>query len=139
MGSMPSDESTAAPIAIRFTPEFRRNLRQLAKKYRHIRSDIQPVLDALAAGQRPGDSIAATDMPLYKVRAPNRDAQRGKSGGYRLIYALASEATILLLTLYSKTEQQDIDASEIQAILREDAPDDQDDTPPTATMPVPES
>jgi mRNA-degrading endonuclease RelE of RelBE toxin-antitoxin system len=26
-----------------YTPEFKRNLRQLAKKYRHIKSDVQPI------------------------------------------------------------------------------------------------
>lgn len=29
---------------VEFTPEFKRNLRSLAKKYRRIRSDIQPVI-----------------------------------------------------------------------------------------------
>ena len=31
---------TAKAIQIRFTPEFKRNVRALATKYRHIRSDI---------------------------------------------------------------------------------------------------
>ncbi len=32
-------------MEIAYTPEFKRNLRRLAKKYRHIRSDIDPVRD----------------------------------------------------------------------------------------------
>ena len=39
---MPSD--SPSPLQISFTPEFKRNLRQLAKKYRHIKSDLQPIL-----------------------------------------------------------------------------------------------
>jgi hypothetical protein len=35
----------ASPLQVTFTPEFKRNLRQLAKKYRHIKSDLQPILD----------------------------------------------------------------------------------------------
>lgn len=31
-------------VQVEFAPEFKRNLRVLAKKYRHIRSDLQPVL-----------------------------------------------------------------------------------------------
>jgi hypothetical protein len=33
------------PVSISFTLEFKRNLRALAKKYRYIRSDIQPLID----------------------------------------------------------------------------------------------
>jgi mRNA-degrading endonuclease RelE of RelBE toxin-antitoxin system len=40
---MPNEKSV--PAQVRFTPEFKRNLRALSKKYRHIRSDVQPVTD----------------------------------------------------------------------------------------------
>jgi mRNA-degrading endonuclease RelE of RelBE toxin-antitoxin system len=56
---------------------------------------------------------------IFKVRVRNRDANRGKRGGYRLIYYLQTATTIVLLTLYSKTEQADIMATEIQHILAE--------------------
>ena len=66
---------------IRFTPEFKRNLRQLSKKYRRIRSDIQPTLDALSAGDLPGDEIQGVGFPVYKVRVRNSDAKREKAAG----------------------------------------------------------
>jgi len=50
---MPSDPPGEVPVE--FTPEFKRKLRALAKKYRHIRSDVQPVIDALKAGEVFGD------------------------------------------------------------------------------------
>ncbi len=34
-------------MEIRYTSEFKRNIRQLAKKYRHIRSDIESVIEQL--------------------------------------------------------------------------------------------
>ena len=37
-------------IRIEFAPEFKRNLKRLAKKYRHIRSDIEPVTNELQKG-----------------------------------------------------------------------------------------
>ncbi len=37
----------------------------------------------------------------------------------RLIYSLESEATIVLLTIYSKSYQEDIAVNEIQAIVDE--------------------
>jgi mRNA-degrading endonuclease RelE of RelBE toxin-antitoxin system len=89
MASMPNESATTPPRDVRFTPEFKRNLRQLAKKYRHIRSDIQPVVDTLMAGELPGDKIPGIGFPVYKVRIRNSDASRGKSGGYRMIYISA--------------------------------------------------
>jgi mRNA-degrading endonuclease RelE of RelBE toxin-antitoxin system len=52
---MSSDPTS--PIRVAFTPEFKRNLRQLGKKYRRIRADLQPILDELAGGGKPGDQV----------------------------------------------------------------------------------
>lgn len=51
------------PVQVEFTPEFKRNLRALSKKYRHIRSDIQPVIGQLEAGEIIGDQVP-TNQPL---------------------------------------------------------------------------
>jgi len=51
------------------------------------------------------------------VRAKNSNIQKGKSGGYRIIYLLESETSILLLTIYSKSEQEDITTEQIKSIL----------------------
>lgn len=42
---MPSEPTE--PVQVEYTPEFKRNLRVLAKKYRRIRSDVQPVIEQL--------------------------------------------------------------------------------------------
>ena len=104
---------------VRFTPEFKRNLQALIKKYRHIRSDIEPVIEQLQRGERPGDQVTGVGYAIFKVRVRNQDANRGKRGGYRLIYYLQTATIIVLLTLYSKTEQSDITVTEIQHILAE--------------------
>jgi mRNA-degrading endonuclease RelE of RelBE toxin-antitoxin system len=115
---MPSEPITP-PVEIRFTSEFKRNLRALSKRYHHIRSDIEPVIEQLQAGEFVGDQIPRTSYTLYKVRVRNRDAQRGKRGGYRMIYYLQTPARIILITIYSKTEQSDISAVELRRIILE--------------------
>lgn len=100
-----------------FTSEFKRNIRQLAKKYRRIKTDLQPILDALGQGETPGDRIPNLGIVVYKVRAANADAKKGKSGGYRIIYLVSDAETIILVTMYSKTEQADISLNEIAAII----------------------
>ena len=37
------------PLPVEYTPEFKRSLRLLAKRYRHIHDDIQPIIDRLVA------------------------------------------------------------------------------------------
>lgn len=66
---------------VEYAPEFKRNLRRLAKKYRRIRSDLQALLEDLKAAERPGDLIPHTGHGVYKVRVRNSDSRKGKSGG----------------------------------------------------------
>jgi mRNA-degrading endonuclease RelE of RelBE toxin-antitoxin system len=115
--SMPNDP--APPVDIRFTPEFKRNLRALAKRYPRIRADIEPLISQLQKGDFPGDQIAGTGYTLYKVRIRNSDARRGKSGGYRMIYFIQTPTSVVLITLYSKSDQSDISAKEVKRIIRE--------------------
>jgi mRNA-degrading endonuclease RelE of RelBE toxin-antitoxin system len=66
----------AEPVQVEYTPEFKRNLRALAKKYRHIRSDVQPVIDQLRAGEVIGDQVPRTRYTIFKVRAEQRHSER---------------------------------------------------------------
>jgi mRNA-degrading endonuclease RelE of RelBE toxin-antitoxin system len=110
-----------APVTVRFTPEFKRNLRSLSKKYRHIRSDVEPVVVQIQSGDFVGDRIPATGYTLFKVRVKNSDAQKGQRSGYRLIYYVNSPAEVILVTIYSKLEQSDVSANEIRRILAQSA------------------
>jgi addiction module RelE/StbE family toxin len=112
---MSSDPPSTRQVT--FTPEFKRNLRQLAKKYRHIKSDLQPIIDQLASGSKPGDQVSQVRYEVFKVRAKNSDSLKGKSGGYRLIYHVKSESEVVLVTVYSKTEQADIAPEDIRRII----------------------
>ncbi len=110
---------TEQPIKVDTTPTFRRNLRNLAKKYRHIRSDVRPLIEQLQAGETPGDQVPGIALVIYKVRVRNSDLQRGKSGGYRVIYYLKNDTQITLVTIYSKTEQADVTVKDVRDFLDE--------------------
>jgi len=114
---MPSEPVPPPPVEVRFTPEFKRNIRQLAKKYRRIKTDVQPLLDELGQGQTPGDQIPGVQNEVFKVRVRNSDSGKGKSGGYRVIYQRTAEGAIVLITIYSKTEQEDIAAANLRQII----------------------
>ena len=54
---------------------------------------------------------------VYKLRIKNSDLQKGKSGGYRLIYWLQTPKGIVLLDIYSKSEKDNVDVKTIQQII----------------------
>ena len=105
---------------VSYSDAFKRQVRRLNRKYGHIRSDVQPLINQLEAGETPGDQIQGVGHTIYKVRVKNSDAKRGKSGGYRVIYYLHTAESVLLVTIYSKTEQSDIEAGEIVEIIRQE-------------------
>jgi mRNA-degrading endonuclease RelE of RelBE toxin-antitoxin system len=112
-------DSPKPSVEVFFTPEFKRNVRALAKKYPHIRSDVQPLIDQLQRGEWIGDQVQGTGYTIFKARIRNSDISRGKSGGYRAIYYLKTQTAIVLITIYSKTEQSDISPAKIRKILTE--------------------
>ncbi len=116
-----ASQETQSSVQIELTPEFQRNLRDLAKRYRNIRFDLQGVTQELEAGNFVGDRIAGVGegYVIFKVRVRNRDIQKGKTAGYRLIYQVESPICILLLMIYSKSDHEDITANEIHGILDE--------------------
>ena len=119
---MPTEPAPAQSnsIQLNYSAAFLKQLKRLTKKYRRIRDDLEPVLNQLRAGETPGDQIQGTGYAAYKVRIANRDAQSGKSGGYRVIYYVQTADQRLLLALYSKTEQSDIATDEIARILKDE-------------------
>lgn len=106
-------------VVVNFTPEFKRNLKALSKKYSHIRSDIQPVIDEIQKGNFVGEQIPRVSVTAYKVRIANSDINKGKRSGYRLIYQIKTPNSVTLLTVYSKLDQGDIRDWQIRRILKE--------------------
>lgn len=107
--------------SIRFADEFEKELYRLSKKYRNIKKDIQPIIRKLEQRNLLGDRLSGfgSNIYIYKVRIKNSNLKKGKSAGYRLIYLVESETSILLLTIYSKSEQADISDSQIKSIVKE--------------------
>lgn len=114
MGLM-TDETPA--IQLLFSDDFKTRLRTLNKRYRSIRSDLQPLLDELLSGNFIGDKIPGTGYTVFKVRLKNSDIQKGKSGGYRVIYQLRGDTCVLLVAIYSKSDQDDIPANQKREII----------------------
>ena len=105
------------PVEIIPSPWFIKRTKILQKRYPHIVQDTRSLVEQLKRGKTPGDHVQAKNYTIYKVRLPNRDARRGKSGGYRVIYYIQTQSRITLLTIYSKSDQNDISLDEIQVMI----------------------
>ena len=105
-------------ISIRFADEFENNLYTLSKKYRSIRADVQPVIEQIQTGNFSGDRIAnlGENYFVLKVRVKNSNLQKGRRAGYRLIYQVESLTSILLLTIYSKSDIENISVRKFIAL-----------------------
>ena len=68
-------------------------------------------------GTHSGDKIPDLGYDVYKVRLKNPSAKRGKRGGFRAIYYIKTAQFIILLTIYSKSQQEDISVERIRRII----------------------
>jgi len=106
-------------VSIRFADEFEENLYRLSKRFRNIRKDIVSAIEQIQAGNFVGDRLTGLgeDYVVIKVRVKNSNIQKGKSAGYRLVYQVESPVSVFLLTIYSKSDRNDISTMEVLDIL----------------------
>jgi len=110
-------ESNQSLVQVEISGTFERQFRSLFKRYRQIRSDVQPVIEQLQAGEVLGDRLSGLNVVVFKVRVKNSDIQKGKSAGYRLIYQIQMPTRVILLAIYAKSDQASISTTEIEEIV----------------------
>ncbi len=102
------------------TRRFSRQLKNYLKKYRALRLEIDALIGELQTGALPGDRLQRTaSHVVYKVRLRNRDAAKGQSGGFRVIYFVQLADQVVLLTIYSKSDQTDEMPDQIETDIAE--------------------
>ena len=89
------------------------------KKLPHL---IEDVKGYLAKGDFHGNLLFDIEKPrpikVYKLRLPNPDANVGKSGGFRLIYAIETALKFIVLTVvYYKKEQAAVSEAYITGLI----------------------
>ena len=98
---------------------YKRQLKRLQKKYRTALEQSVLLAEDIGRGARPGDAIPGFDGTVFKVRRINPAVRGGARKGYRFIYYLHAHDQATMLTVYSKSEQEDIADSEIAELLKD--------------------
>ncbi|QJD77855.1 type II toxin-antitoxin system RelE/ParE family toxin [Spirosoma rhododendri] len=96
---------------------FDRQAKRLAKKYISLKADIQVLVNELRKQPELGTAIGKN---CYKIRLAIKSKRKGKSGGARVItYVYVDAETIYLLSIYDKSEKENLDEGELDALLGE--------------------
>lgn len=101
--------------------EVERDLRRLERRFPSVRADIDAARRLLAAGTNLLQKVRLQgfgDQKIYKGRAINSDVNRGKSSGYRLIWAEEAEI-ITLIYIYDKNTAERQVINEIRQRLND--------------------
>lgn len=104
---------------ITYTPDFAKALKKLSKRYRSIKQDYSQLLKDLHSNPLMGVDLG---HHLRKVRMSITSKGCGKSGGARVItYTVILtqiETEIKLITIYDKSDKENISDAELLEILR---------------------
>lgn len=93
-------------ILVKATPQFMR----LANKVMSPEV-MQQLIDSLALKPDQGAIIVGAGG-IRKMRWRTGKDNKGKSGGVRILYYYEQKTLVLLITLYRKSDKENIDASE---------------------------
>ena len=106
-------------VYISYSPEFSRQLKRLAKKYKSIVDDLEALRDELEINPYLGVDLG---RGVRKLRMSIRSKGMGKRSGARIITYLISvtgeNISIALLTIYDKSEKVSISNKEISALIQ---------------------
>ena len=96
-------------------PPFDRQLKRLVKKFPSLKTEYAQLIESLEA--EPFHGMALSNN-CYKIRVAVKSKGKGKSGGMRIITNIqVVESSVFLLTIYDKSEQEDITEKEIKYLL----------------------
>ena len=102
------------------TPRFKKELKRLGKHYKSLKEDYAGLLNSLQANPFQGTDLG---KGLRKIRITITSKGKGKRGGARVITLTAlvatDEADVLLLTIYDKSERENISDQELEEIRRQ--------------------
>jgi mRNA-degrading endonuclease RelE of RelBE toxin-antitoxin system len=99
------------------TPPFERQSKRLVKKHPSLKKEIALLINTLEFEPVQGTSIG---HHCFKIRLSIASKAKGKSGGARvIIYVLVTESMVYLLSIYDKSEREDISNTELKQLLNQ--------------------
>jgi mRNA-degrading endonuclease RelE of RelBE toxin-antitoxin system len=101
------------------SPHFKNEAKRLIKKYASLKSELKDLFCELEENPQKGIPLG---NQIYKIRIAIASKGKGKSGGARIItYANIDDETVLLLSIYDKSERDSVSISdkEIRKLIKD--------------------
>ena len=102
-------------MIIEYADSFLKEAKQLSKKFKLLKSDLKQAVEEI---ETKNDFGVYLGFNLFKKRVKNSSIPTGKSGGFRVIIYQQIENKIVLISIYSKTEKENITIEEIISELK---------------------
>ena len=106
-------------VTLHLHDEFKRQFRQLRKKYRSLTDDLEEFQKELIKNPFQGDDLGGG---VRKIRMAIGSKGKGKSGGARILtlnVLVSNDADITLLTIYDKNEIDNVSDEYIRWLVNE--------------------
>lgn len=102
-------------MIIEYADSFLKEAKQLSKKFKFLKSDLKQAVDEI---ETKNDLGVYLGFNLFKKRVKNSSIPTGKSGGFRVIIYQQIENKIVLISIYSKTEKENLSDEELSEIIK---------------------
>lgn len=97
-------------------PPFDRQFKRLVKKFPSLKIEYAELIDSLEENPEQGNAMSSN---CYKIRVAIKSKGKGKSGGTRVItHVIAVREHVYLLTVFDKSEKDNISDKELQELLK---------------------
>ena len=103
-------------MIIEYSDSFLKETKQLSKKFKLLKNDLKQAVEEIETNNDLGIYLG---FNLFKKRVRNSSIPKGKSGGFRVIIYQQIEDKIVLISIYSKTEKENLSDEELTNMLKE--------------------
>ncbi|PUE63384.1 hypothetical protein B0174_11625 [Arcobacter caeni] len=103
-------------LMIEYSDSFLKEAKKLSKKYKLLKSDLKQAVEEIQSNNDLGVYLG---FNIFKKRVKNSSIPTGKSGGFRVIIYQQIKNKIVLISIYSKTEKENLSDEELSEILKQ--------------------
>lgn len=102
-------------MIITYSDNFRKEAKKLSKKFKLLKTDLKQSIEDIETKNDFGVYIG---FNMFKKRVKNSSIPTGKSEGFRIIIYKQVEDKIVLISIYSKTEKENLSDEELSLFIK---------------------
>lgn len=103
--------------SIELSANFKKEAKRLVKKYPSLKTELAKLFIQLEENPTTGTPLG---HDIYKIRLAIASKNKGKSGGARVLsFVKVTQTTVLLFSIYSKGEIDNLTDKQIQELIKD--------------------